>query len=83
MEEHAKDTSSLSGQKSIRALGALYFGTIHHQDAIADRGHEFYGQALVALNRDLQDDEKAWSISTIESAMTLEFFEVRLCCVLL
>ncbi len=78
MEEHAKDTSSFSGQKSVRALAAIYFGTIHRQDAIADRGHELYGQALVALNRDLQDNERAWSLTVLTSVMTLEFFEVRL-----
>ncbi|PVH85150.1 hypothetical protein DL98DRAFT_651045 [Cadophora sp. DSE1049] len=76
LEEHAQDISSISGQKSIHALGALYFGRIHHQDEIASRGHELYGQALVALNRDLQDDKMAWSISVIKSAMALELYEL-------
>lgn len=76
MEEHAKDTSCISGQKSIRALGALYFGRIHHQDEIAEWGHELYGQALVTLNQELQDVDAAWSIAVMKSATVLEFYEV-------
>ena len=70
----------MSGQKSVQALGALYFGRIHRQDEIASRGHKLYGQALIALNWDLQDGKTAWSISVIKSAMALELYEV--CCFL-
>ncbi|KAG4422536.1 hypothetical protein IFR04_004305 [Cadophora malorum] len=66
----------MSGQKSVQALGALYFGRIHRQDEIASRGHKLYGQALIALNWDLQDGKTAWSISVIKSAMALELYEL-------
>ncbi|KAG4436326.1 hypothetical protein IFR05_008179 [Cadophora sp. M221] len=75
MREHAEDTASVSAQTSIRALGALYFGKLHRLKDIADRSHNFYGKALVALNSDLQQAEKAWSLSVVKSAMILELYE--------
>ncbi|KAH6723570.1 hypothetical protein BKA61DRAFT_648690 [Leptodontidium sp. MPI-SDFR-AT-0119] len=75
MREHAENTGSLSAQTSIRALGALYFGKLHRLNNIADRSHSFYGKALVALNSDLQQTEKAWSLSVVKSAMILGLYE--------
>ncbi|KAH7354671.1 hypothetical protein BKA65DRAFT_548761 [Rhexocercosporidium sp. MPI-PUGE-AT-0058] len=79
MRLHAEDRASLSAQMSIRALGALYFGKLHHLNNVADRSHGFYGKALVALNSDLQQAEKAWSLSVVKSAMILELYELIDC----
>jgi hypothetical protein len=73
---HAEDVSSVSAQLSIRALSTTFFGKAHHQRDITARGYNLYGQALVSLNRDLQDSKKGWSMSVLKSAMVLELYEV-------
>lgn len=73
---HAEDASSVSAQLSVRALSTLFFGRTHHQRDITARGFHLYGQALVSLNRDLQDSTKGWSLSVVKSAMALELYEV-------
>ena len=78
MRMHAEDTASLSGQMGIRALGAIYFGKLHHLDDVADRGRTFYGKALVALKHELQHAEKAWSLAVLQSAMILALYEVHM-----
>jgi hypothetical protein len=72
---HAEDPASCA-QMSIRALGAVYFGRMHHLEETTDRGSVLYGKALVNLNRDLEDSDKAWSMSVLKSAITLELYEV-------
>jgi hypothetical protein len=74
LQLHAEDPASCA-QMSIRALSAVYFGRIHHMDETTDRGSELYGKALVSLNCDLGDSDKAWSISVLKSAITLELYE--------
>lgn len=75
---HAEDKASLSGQIGIRALGAIYFGNLHHLNGTADRGRTFYRKALVALKTELQHTEKAWSLAVLQSAMILALYEVRI-----
>lgn len=75
---HAEDASSASTQLSVRALSTTFFGKTHHQRDITARGYILYGQALVSLNRDLQDAKKGWSMSLLKSAMVLELYEVSL-----
>lgn len=75
MQLHADDTTSLP-QLSIYALGATYFGRIHRQEDIISQGMGMYNQALRYLNKELQDPEKALSISVLSSAITLEVYEV-------
>lgn len=74
---HAEEVSSRSAKVCIRALGSVYFGRVHHQKYITDRGNKLYGQALIALNDDLRTEEKAWSVPVVRSAMVLELYEVR------
>ncbi|CZR65851.1 uncharacterized protein PAC_15751 [Phialocephala subalpina] len=71
----SEDHSSGSVQICFRALGTLFFGRAHHQQHITARGYALYGQALISLNRDLQDTEKGLSLSVVKSAMALEFYE--------
>lgn len=72
---HASTTSSVA-QRSIRALSAAYFGRIHRQEDILNRGILNYGKALRLLNEDLQDPDKAFSAFVLSSAITLEAYEV-------
>ncbi|PVH78894.1 hypothetical protein DL98DRAFT_533431 [Cadophora sp. DSE1049] len=76
MRLHAEDKASLSGQMGIRALGAMYFGKLHHLDDVANRGRSFYGKALVALKTELQHVEKAWSLAVLQSVMILALYEL-------
>lgn len=75
MHIHAKDTTSFAAQLSIRALGAAYFGRMHRQEDVMNRGISKYGNALRHLNEDLQDSKKAFSVSVLSSAITLEAYE--------
>lgn len=76
MQGQAEDTTSLTAQNSILALSRVYFGRMHQQQDIISQGFELYGQALKNLNSDLQEEEKAWSLSVLTSAMTLQLYEV-------
>ena len=76
MQIHAKDTT-LAAQLSIRALGAVYFGRMHRQEDAMSRGILNYAKALKHLNEDIQDSDKAFSVSVLSSAITLEAYEVR------
>jgi hypothetical protein len=50
MRIFAEDTS-LTAQVSVRALSTTYFGTIHHQQNVVERGSVLYGKALRKLKR--------------------------------
>ena len=76
MERQAENTKSATAQNSILALSNVYFGRMHRQQNIVKQGFASYGKALSGLNTDLQDEEKAWSLSTLASSMTLELYEV-------
>jgi hypothetical protein len=76
MRLQAEDTTSLTAQKSILALSKVYFGRMHRQQEIISEGFALYGDALRHLNQDLHDEEKAWSLSVLLSAMSLEIYEV-------
>ena len=78
MRVQAENTQSLTAQNSILALSKVYFGRMHRRQDIVGQSFATYGDALKNLNRDLQDEEKAWSLSVLTSAMTLLIFEVRL-----
>lgn len=72
----AEDSASVSGTISLHALATMYFGRVHHQNFITVRGQALYGQALLSLNRDLQDTQGGLSLSVVISAMVLELYEV-------
>lgn len=76
MKRQAEDTTSVTAQSSILALSKVYFGRMHHQQNIVKQGFLQYGEALQNLNKDLRDEEKAWTLSTLTSAMTLGIYEV-------
>ena len=77
MRVQAENTQSLTAQNSILALSKVYFGRMHRRQDIFGQSFAIYGDALKNLNRDLHDEEKAWSLSVLSSAMTLLIFEVR------
>jgi hypothetical protein len=76
MQMHAEDTTSLLSQLSIRALSTAYFGRIHRQEDVMNRGALMYGNALRHLIEDLEDCEKACSLSILSSVITLQTYEV-------
>jgi hypothetical protein len=76
MEDVAEDTKSATSQNSILALSKVYFGRINKRQDVMRQGVVLYGQALRSLRRDLQDEEKAWSLSVLTSSMTLQLYEL-------
>lgn len=77
MRTQAKDSTSLTAQHSLLALSSIYFGRIHHLEDVLKQGFLWYGNALRCLSNDLQDSEKARSLSTLSSATMLQIYEVR------
>jgi len=73
----AEDSGSVSAQDSLRALCTAYFGRMHGQRKIMSTSYVLYGNVLRSLNKDLQDPDKAWNLSVLTSAISLEVYEVR------
>jgi hypothetical protein len=73
----AEDSGSVPAQDSLRALCTAYFGRMHGQRKIMSTSYVLYGNALRSLNKDLQDPDKAWNLSVLTSAISLEIYEVR------
>lgn len=76
MRTQAEDTSCALAQLSIRALSAAYFGRIHKQYDIINQSALLYGEALRHLIIELRDPERARSLSTLSSSITLQTYEV-------
>ncbi len=77
LRHHAEDSGSIAAQDSIRALSTAYFGPMHGQRKVMSASYVVYGNALRSLNGDLQDPSRAWNLSAMASAMSLEIYEVR------
>jgi hypothetical protein len=76
MRTQAEDTSCALAQLSISALSMAYFGRIHKQYDIINQSALLYGKALRHLVTALRDPERARSLSTLSSSITLQTYEV-------
>jgi hypothetical protein len=74
---HVENFGSISAQDSIRALSTAYFGRMHGQRKVMSTSYVYYGNALRSLNKDLQNPDRAWNLSIMTSAMSLQIYEVR------
>ena len=63
---------------SINALGAAFYGRVHHQESIVVEAARTYGRALRGLKEDLGNPIAAWSYETLAAAMALGMYEVCL-----
>ncbi|TVY71553.1 Uncharacterized protein LSUE1_G007601 [Lachnellula suecica] len=74
----ASDHISASAIPSVRALAAVYFGRRNNLPDVVEEGFRLYGQALRSLNADLlhSEDDRAWSITILRSAVVLEYYEL-------
>lgn len=77
LRSHAEDSGSAAAQDSLRALSTAYFGRMHGQRKVMSASYVLYGNALRSLNKDLQHSDKAWDLSVMTSALSLEIYEVR------
>ncbi|TGO72933.1 hypothetical protein BELL_0406g00040 [Botrytis elliptica] len=75
MRTQANDSTSPTAKHSLLALSSIYFGRIHHLEDILKQGSRWYCNALRCLSKDLQDSEKAWSLSVLSSASMLQIYE--------
>ena len=69
--------SSATHSVSTDALGAAFFGRVHHQNSIMTEGAEKYGTALQSLKKNLTQPQEAWSYYTLTAVTALSMYEVR------
>lgn len=61
---------------SVQSLAASFFGRVHRQPVIMERGVQLYGAALGGLSHLLQDPQRCWSFEALACANALELYEV-------
>ena len=66
------DTAHLAAQ----ALAAAYFGRVHHQESMVQKGAVIYGRALKGLAADLEDPTKASHYLALTTIMCLGTYEL-------
>jgi hypothetical protein len=61
---------------SVQSLATSFFGRVHRQPVIMERGVQLYGAALGGLSHLLQDPQRCWSFEALACANALELYEV-------
>jgi hypothetical protein len=63
-------------KQSLQSLSAAFFGKMHGQRDIVQKGAMLYGKALAGLNKTLRDTNEAWSLDALVATVSLGIYEM-------